>query len=240
MAIPEKRKRKDFYGSESRAALAREDATHDRGANVGKGLPRKRPAGDVRGRVPGTNGSFPAHGVGAERGPKPPAILALYDDIVEAELPTAIFGQYPKRFIAKLLPWMNCARHEIVHVCSGALRAGEGIRVDVRADARPDIIADGRQLPFADGSVAAVMIDPPYTRQYARDLYGVEYPLPSHLLREAARVVRPCGRIAFVHYLVPMPPTGCTLVKVFGMSTGFGYPMRAVTLFQREAPRLFA
>ena len=110
---------------------------------------------------------------------------------------------------------------------------------DTGREARPDILADGRRLPLADGSIAAVMIDPPYTPRYAQDLYGVDYPLPSHLLAEAARVVRPGGRIVFVHYLVPMPPPNCRFLKGFGMSTGFGFYMRGVTIFERAQAGLF-
>lgn len=120
-------------------------------------------------------------------------------------MPAPVFGQYPVSLIPKILPWLRCGRHEVLHVCSGALPPGEGIRVDVRPEARPDILADGRDLPLDDGSVAAVMLDPPYTEQYAEDLYGVEYPRPAHLLAEAARVVRPNGRIAFVHYCSGSP-----------------------------------
>lgn len=199
---------------------------------------RQRPEASLhssQSRVNGTNGSWPARGVD----PKPPAICSLYEDLAQAELPEAIFGQYPKALIPKVIPWLRCRRDEVLHVCSGSLPPGEGIRVDVRKEARPDVLADGRALPFASGSMAAVMIDPPYTVQYARDLYGVEYPRPSHLLREAARVVRPCGRIAFVHYLVPMPPPRCKLVKVLGLSTGFNFPMRAVTVFERAQDSLF-
>jgi hypothetical protein len=221
---------------------------HDRARNVPHPSPdpdgverevRTRPEASMHGsasRQAGTNGSWPAAGAN----PKPPAICALYEDLIEpSEMPTAVFGQYPRALIGKVLPYLRCERHEILHVCSGSLPQGEGIRVDIREDALPDILADGRDLPLADGSQAAVMLDPPYTEQYARDLYGVDYPRPSHLLREAARVVRPCGRIAFVHYLVPMPPPGCSLVRVLGLSTGFGFPMRAVTIFQCEQDRLF-
>lgn len=186
-------------------------------------------------RTKGANGSWPSAGAA----PKPPAICALHEDLIDPrDLPQAIFGQYPTALIPKVLPWLLCGRSEVLHVCSGALKRGEGIRVDVRRDAQPDVLADGRALPFANDSVAAVMLDPPYTVQYAQDLYGVEYPRPSHLLREASRVVRPCGRIAFVHYLVPMPPPGCSLVRVLGLSTGFGFPIRAVTVFQREQDAL--
>lgn len=187
--------------------------------------------------MPGTNGSWPGNGVA----PKPPAFCALYP-VMEPEhdeLPEAVFGQFPRSLIRKLLPWLACERREVLHVCSGSLPRGEGIRVDVRREARPDVLADGRQLPFADGSIAGVLIDPPYTRQYARDLYGVDYPRPSHLLAEASRVVRPCGRIGFVHYLVPMPPPGCQHVKTIGLSTGMGVHMRAVTFFEREQDNLF-
>lgn len=140
-------------------------------------------------------------------GPRRPALCFIYSDLADLEElePTPVFGMYPASFIPKILP-----------------------------DARPDILADGRHLPFRTGSVEAVLLDPPYTEHYARDLYGVKYPRPSHLLREAARVVKPCGRIGFVHYITPNPPPSCRVVKVFGLSTGFGFPMRAVTIYQRE------
>jgi len=217
--VVEKRRRADFQGSASRGKRKR-DVPH----------PGKRV------RVPGTNGSWPSQRKAAKEQivPKPPAICLLYDDVADKELPTAVFGQYPRELIKKILPWLGCQRHEILHVCSGSLPPGEGIRVDIRPDARPDILADGRHLPLADGSVKAVMIDPPYTVQYAKDLYGVEYPLPAHLLAEAARVVMPGGVIAFVHYLVPMPPPNCDFIKGFGLSMGFGFYMRAVTLFRRR------
>lgn len=167
--------------------------------------------------------------------PKPPIVCNIVE--VAEDLPEPVFGQYPTGLIPRLLPWLLCDRHALLHVCSGNLR--EGIRVDIRRTAHPDVIADGRALPFADGSMAAVLIDPPYTRQFATDLYGCDYPRPSHLLREAARVVRPAGRIGMVHYLVPMPPPACRLIKILGLSTGMGQPIRAVTIWEREQDKLF-
>jgi len=112
--------------------------------------------------------------------------------------------------------------------------------VDIRAAAVPDVVADGRTLPFRDRVFDAVMIDPPYTTEYAADLYGTEYPRPSHLLSEAARVVKPCGRVGILHFLVPMPPPGCRLVDVRGVTTGCGYRIRAFTVFERGQDELFA
>ena len=185
-------------------------------------------------RIEGANGSWPVH---AERAPRPPAILVLHPELM-GEMGTApdpVYGQYPRGLIAKILPWLRCERHEILHVCSGCLPRGEGIRVDIRPAARPDILADGRNLPLRDGSIAAVMLDPPYSPAYTKGLYGVdEYPRPAHLMAEAARVVRPGGRIAFVHYITPKPPRGTRFVRAFGLSTGFDMPIRALSIFEKD------
>lgn len=168
--------------------------------------------------------------------PKPPPLLVLYNDINEdlGDRPSPVYGQYPRGLIAKILPWLLCSRHQILHVCSGSLPRGEGIRVDIRPEAKPDFVADGRKLPFRDGEHVAVMIDPPYSEAYALSLYKVRYARPSQLLREATRVVRPGGRIAIVHYITPKPVKGTTFVKAFGLSTGFDMPMRAVSIYQRD------
>jgi SAM-dependent methyltransferase len=182
--------------------------------------------------------SFP---IGAgNREPKRPAICVLMPDLAEPESPPGVLGMYPSSLIPKLLPWLQCDRSKVLHVCSGGLPPGEGIRVDIRPEAKPDIVADGRELPLEDSSVDAVLIDPPYSEHYARELYGTEYPRPSHLLREAARVVKPNGRIGIVHYIVPNPPDGTVFIVSMGLSMGFGYPMRAITIYERRQLSLFA
>jgi len=194
----------------------------------------------MRPRVAMANGeSFPAHGAGTLREPKRPAICVLMQDLEAGEQPPGVFGMYPAALISKLLPWLRCDRSRILHVCSGGLPKGEGIRVDIRPEALPDIVADGRDLPLEDASQDAVLIDPPYSEHYARELYGTDYPRPSHLLREAARVVKPNGRIGIVHYIVPNPPDGTIFVTSFGLSMGFGYPMRAISFYERTQPALF-
>ncbi len=146
----------------------------------------------------------------------------------------AVIGGYPQGWLRWALTLLRCQPSEVLHVCSGGLQAGQGVRVDIRSEARPDVVADGRALPFRDECFRAVLVDPPYTVEYARTLYGTEYPRPSHLLREASRVCRPGGRIGFLHFLVPMPPKRTRIVGVWGVWQGCGYRMRGFTVLERE------
>lgn len=174
----------------------------------------------------------------AARGQEGPRRPAVWADVETLHSPVPVYGAFPKRFVPWAIRLLGCASRptEVLHVCSGALTREDvmgGTRVDLRPEAAPDVVADGRALPFDDASWRAVMIDPPYSPEYARDLYGTEYPRPSHLLREAARVCRPGGRIAILHFLVPSPPKGCALVGVRGVTQGCGYRIRALTIYER-------
>ena len=153
----------------------------------------------------------------------------------------AVFGRYPKGFlrhVVKLQLLGHVKRNDILHVCSGTLSESEPWTVDIRPEAKPRVIADGCHLPFRDGVFAAVMLDPPYSDQYARNLYRSENPRPSWLLKEAARVVRPNGRIGLLHVAVPFAPDGVRLVKVYGVSCGVGFRIRAFTVWEKDQAAL--
>lgn len=148
-----------------------------------------------------------------------------------------IFGQYPQGFLAFAIKAMQTT--DLLHVCSGSLPPGTpGVRADIRGDAKPDVQCDGRALPFKDDSFEGVLTDPPYTLEYAQSLYGTEYPRPSHLMREATRVVKPGGLIGMMHFLVPSPTPGLKLERVVGITTGTGYRIRAWTLYRKEQSQL--
>ena len=97
------------------------------------------------------------------------------------------------------------------------------------------MVGDARVLPFRDACVQWIMADPPYEVAYAEELWGLgkRYPTPIVLLREAARVLRPGGLVAFLHHVVPVLPPGLVQVAVHGVTTGPGYRIRARTIAQR-------
>jgi hypothetical protein len=149
----------------------------------------------------------------------------------------AVFGQFPFGFLNDVLRMQllgDVRRDEVLHVCSGTLGPRERWTVDMRVAARPSVVARGEALPFRDGTFRAVCLDPPYTEEYARNLYRSEFPRPSHLLREAARVVTPGGRIGLLHIAVPITPAGCEFVSSFGVVPGPGFRIRAFTVYQRQ------
>ena len=155
--------------------------------------------------------------------------------------PEALFGIYPKRFVPWALSAIQCRAADCLHVCSGSFGPEVGgVRLDIRPAARPDVVADGTALPFRDRQFAGVLLDPPWSVEYARELYGTTYPKPSRLLAEAARVTRPGGRVGFLHYLVPKPGSPLlSIERIWGVTQGCGYRIRAFTVLQRRHADLF-
>ncbi len=101
---------------------------------------------------------------------------------------------------------------------------------------QPTVIADVRSLPFANESFDWIMADPPYSEEYARNLYGTGtvYPTPGSILSEATRVLRNGGRIGILHFQVPMSRKPLSLVQVYGVTTGAGYAIRAWSVFEKH------
>lgn len=148
-------------------------------------------------------------------------------------------GGYPHDF----LPWayrtmaacsgLPCNPDGVLHLCSGSMV--RGIRVDVRAEMNPTVVSDCRKTGLPDESFDFILADPPYSKEYAKNLYGTEkqYPQPSQIVAEACRLLRPRGVFGLMHFQVPIFKRPMRLVKVFGISTGCGYNIRAWTLLQK-------
>ena len=149
-------------------------------------------------------------------------------------------GGYPNGFVEWAFDTMQAASPSVqlvpeyvLHLCSGSMKIG--YTVDIRPEKNPMIVADCRAVPMPDESFNFIMADPPYSEEYAENLYGTEasYPKPGQILREACRLLRPDGLVGLLHFQVPMSKKPLKLVKVYGVTTGAGYAIRAWSLFKK-------
>ena len=143
-------------------------------------------------------------------------------------------GGYPIGFIEWAFKMMHCRNPaDVLHICSGSVRTG--VRVDIREEMTPSVVADACHIPFKDSSFSYILIDPPYAESYAENLYGTgkHYPRPGPLVKEAGRVLRPDGKMGLLHFMVPMIRKPIKILGVYGVTTGSGYAIRAWTLMTR-------
>jgi len=151
-----------------------------------------------------------------------------------------IYGAFPSGFYWRMrvmLPGYLC------HLCSGSLGLADddnALFVDKTRPAWAEglageffLQANATATGLRDGTFDAVMIDPPYSPEDAAE-YGHDYPEPKDLLREAWRIVRPGGRVGFLHYLFPRPPVkDYRLIATISVLMGYGNRVRLFTVFEK-------
>jgi hypothetical protein len=163
-----------------------------------------------------------------------PALWAMSPAVEMGHIPEG--GGYPVGFVEAVGRLMGVTDFgQVVHLCSGSIAGG--VTIDVRTVAQPSIRADVRWLPLRPGSVRWIMADPPYGQDYAEALWGLGklYPTPTVLLRECAVALAPGGLVALLHQVVPRLPPLLERIGTWGVSTGPGYRIRALTIARRTA-----
>ncbi|MHC4753120.1 MAG: hypothetical protein ACYTFW_25055 [Planctomycetota bacterium] len=112
-------------------------------------------------------------------------------------------GCYPLHFEKHLPEILKSDNY--IHLFSG--KSETGFRVDINPNVSPDMVCDAHFLTLASNSFDAGMADPPYTPEFAENLYGTKYPQWSVWTKELVRVVKPGGRIGVMqNYIVPRLP----------------------------------
>lgn len=109
-----------------------------------------------------------------------------------------------------------------------------GLTVDIKPENKPMMVADAHSLPFRDNSFDAIVADPPYSDDYAKDLYKTPKLKPTAIIKELVRVLKPDGVLVWYH-LYPIPrPEGCKYLGVITIVTRIYHKPRVVTVFRKD------
>lgn len=129
-------------------------------------------------------------------------------------------GSFPKGFLnwIKEQGWWGNKR---IYLCGGMVDDKEAKTVDVRPETKPSYLLDARDTKLPSESFDWVMIDPPYTRQLAKELYGTEkyYGGINSFTKEAFRICKYGGLILTLSYEIPKRIKGCDFISVCGVYT---------------------
>lgn len=141
-------------------------------------------------------------------------------------------GCYPVGF-ENMVPTLLDTKN-YVHFFSGMSKTG--YRVDINPETNPNLVGNVESLTeIPDCSFNGGLADPPYTEEFARDLYGTPYPKWSLWTKELVRVVNHGGRIGIMqNYVVPRL-LGCHYTKILVIVTRIKQYPKIVTIQTKDA-----
>lgn len=140
-------------------------------------------------------------------------------------------GGFPLHFEKKLIKLLQ-PTGLILHPFGG--EAEFGIRVDIDPNVKPDILGDAHNLPFKDNTFNLVICDPPYTKEYASNLYNAKPAKYSQYIKEAVRVCEPGGYVVSYHWaLTPRPDGTAYWCRIFIAGRVWHRP-RVACVFRKE------
>jgi len=129
-------------------------------------------------------------------------------------------GSFPKGFLSwvKKMGWWGNQR---CYLCSGMVEDSTAFRVDVRPETKPTHLENATKTSILSSSCDLVVIDPPYTKDLAKTLYGTEkefYGINS-FTKEAERICKDGGLIITLSYEIPKRIKNCDFLAVCGIYT---------------------
>lgn len=143
-------------------------------------------------------------------------------------------GCYPMWF-EKHLPRL-LETDNYVHFFAG--KAETGFRIDRLAELNPNLVGNVESLPeLQSNSFDGGMADPPYTPEFARDLYNCDYPKWGKWTKELVRLVKPNGLIGIMNnYPVPRLPN-CDWEKIVIILLRIKQYPKVVTIQRKRADK---
>jgi len=144
-------------------------------------------------------------------------------------------GGFPLHFEIKLLRELEIdpEKHKILQPFGG--HAEYGIRMDINPDVEPDIVGDAHNMHmFKDEEFDLVILDPPYSDKYSKELYGTGKLSFKKYTSEAVRVVKPMGYIVMYHYLATPRLDGTNLIMRIFLETRIWHKLRCVHIYRKK------
>lgn len=127
---------------------------------------------------------------------------------------------------------------KVLHPFGGM--AEYGLRVDVNPDLRPHVIADAHFLPFKAEVFDMVIVDPPYSDELSKEVYGTGKLRYYTYVSEAVRVCKPGGYIALYHVMMLPRPKGTAYHKRIFLGIRLWHRLRCVSVFRKLHPEEIA
>jgi len=136
-------------------------------------------------------------------------------------------GCYPMHFERRLPEILETKNY--VHLFAGMSKSG--YKIDIKPDLNPDLVADVHNLKnINDNTFDGGIADPPYTKEFAKNLYNTDYPKWSVWVREFVRIVKEGGRLAIMHnYIIPRLPN-CKMEEIIVILTRIKQYPKIVTI----------
>ena len=136
-------------------------------------------------------------------------------------------GAYPLGF-ERLIPKIIQTK-DFIHLFSG--KAKTGLKIDIKTEVNPTVLADCRELPFKDETFPGAMCDPMYTQKFADELYKQPLPKWEEWTKEVVRVTKPGGLIAIMHNYEVNRLAGCQYWDIWYFANRPKHYPRVVTVF---------
>jgi hypothetical protein len=157
-------------------------------------------------------------------------------------------GGFPLHFEKKLVKLLGNPS-PILHPFGGM--AEFGLRIDLRIThplqerfgsnvkwRAPDIQADAHHLPFRDKVFGLVILDPPYSEDESRSLYGTGKATYSQYVKESVRVCKPGGFVASYNVTITPRPEDTVFRLRILLATRVWHRLRACCVFQKASSQL--
>lgn len=141
-------------------------------------------------------------------------------------------GGFPLHFEKKLHRLLG-EPETVLHPFGGQAEIGD--RVDLNAATGPRWIGDAHCMDFiADEAYDLVVLDPPYSDEESKELYGTPKLHFKKYISEAVRVCKPGGHVAVYHYWPTSRPEGTRLVQRIVVLTRTWHRPRVCQVFRKE------